>query len=594
MSISGIIKQANYTRFFFDAIGQIIGRIETEENGDAKAFDVYGNLVGMSSSGKTFNQRGEIVAQSDILSSLLVREERIMAKKIAKDYERNLNPPEGKYDLDEIEEIVKSKISDYSIEYLEAKGITWLGDLLLDIHMEDYDNWIGTQIFTQEQIENEEYVGDKWLKKFVGENQDKIEKWLLEDEKFMEWAVEKEVENFEALENDHGYTGTKKNMKSFKIADIINKINKRKNKIAEPVTQDYLSIGTEDLYSEDGPAEKTKTMKYYTPKPKGKFQLGERVDTPYGKGRIIRKQTDYTPYSYTVKITNPEVEDEDIVITEEKEMKKIVGHRISARKPKDIRFSAEARLEIWIDEYDLIDDSEIKKIRSNSSLSMAQKKSLAKERAEEIVKDKLSRLNIEGIEFEYNNLSIDKKMDRMNWEEILTPEDTEEENDDKKGFTLANIKKNEVIAINRPKSTGWIRDLWLAESYKVMELMIEKSPEFENEVENGEGKGLSLYEYYTTSRYELVEKPYRDGSISKGQVKDLLRDLLYEFNTELHTVYGLMPPNKYELSITEPFESEIEKDSYTEIKDNSAALPSSSSMKDISEEIRTKETRAIY
>ena len=77
----GFNKQGDYTRFFYDNVGQIIGRIEVAEDGNAFAYDTFGNLVGKSWEGKTFNAQGDIVAQSDILSSLLIREERVIAKK---------------------------------------------------------------------------------------------------------------------------------------------------------------------------------------------------------------------------------------------------------------------------------------------------------------------------------------------------------------------------------------------------------------------------------------------------------------------------------------------------------------------------------
>ena len=75
----GFNKQGDYTRYFYDNVGQIIGRIEVGEDGNAFAYDTFGNLVGKSWEGKTFNAQGDIVAQSDILPSLLVREERVTA-----------------------------------------------------------------------------------------------------------------------------------------------------------------------------------------------------------------------------------------------------------------------------------------------------------------------------------------------------------------------------------------------------------------------------------------------------------------------------------------------------------------------------------
>lgn len=72
-------KQASFTRMIYDSIGQVIGRIDTDDSGDGRCYNQIGNYMGSTFGGMTLNANGEIVAQSDVLSSLLFREERMIA-----------------------------------------------------------------------------------------------------------------------------------------------------------------------------------------------------------------------------------------------------------------------------------------------------------------------------------------------------------------------------------------------------------------------------------------------------------------------------------------------------------------------------------
>ncbi len=69
-------RKAEYTRMILDSLGQVIGRIETDDFGNGRCYNQIGNYLGSTLGGQTFNAIGEVVAQSDILSSLLFIEER--------------------------------------------------------------------------------------------------------------------------------------------------------------------------------------------------------------------------------------------------------------------------------------------------------------------------------------------------------------------------------------------------------------------------------------------------------------------------------------------------------------------------------------
>jgi hypothetical protein len=85
VTVADVLKIASFDRYFYDSLGQIIGRIETDDNGDSRAYDKSGNYVGQTSAGMTLNAAGELVAQSDVLSSLFVREERIVGSVCVED-----------------------------------------------------------------------------------------------------------------------------------------------------------------------------------------------------------------------------------------------------------------------------------------------------------------------------------------------------------------------------------------------------------------------------------------------------------------------------------------------------------------------------
>ena len=74
----GILKNGSYTRYLYSATGEILGRVDvSDDNGDSVAYSSIGEVVGYLRNGFTFDKSGTLLAQSDILSSLLVIERRV-------------------------------------------------------------------------------------------------------------------------------------------------------------------------------------------------------------------------------------------------------------------------------------------------------------------------------------------------------------------------------------------------------------------------------------------------------------------------------------------------------------------------------------
>lgn len=101
------------------------------------------------------------------------------------------------------------------------------------------------------------------------------------------------------------------------------------------------------------------------------------------------------------------------------------------------------------------------------------------------------------------------------------------------------------------KSVGWLRDKFLNKIEKIADVAAEVNDEFKKEREDGEGKGVSLMEYYTTGRYHGIEKPLSEDAITKSQAEKLMEDLVYQFKTELFAIYNISS-NKADDIVEEP------------------------------------------
>ena len=114
------------------------------------------------------------------------------------------------------------------------------------------------------------------------------------------------------------------------------------------------------------------------------------------------------------------------------------------------------------------------------------------------------------------------------------------------------------------QKVGWLRDQWVHTTGKILDALEEFSDMFKAERKEDSGPGMGLFNYYSTSRYEEVEKPLRDGAITKNQAKKLLEDLLYQFKLELYSTYGVKAVSKEEVEIKEEPKEEVEKESGAE------------------------------
>ena len=662
---------------------------------------LVGNYLGMTYDGKTFNQAGEIVAHSDILSSLLVREEKVMA--------------------------MKKKDSDI----------------------------IGDKVHLESTIKGKRGQEEEYTKRFDPE---------------------------------------------------------------------YFSLGVGDIYEEE---EEEKKEPYYVRKfiKERMYGIGDIVETPYGRGRVVRVPTEFGDI-YTVRMTKTDEPE----IVEEKDIKKIgssfeekvrtlseeakqsyetereivdyVVHKLkeeSADKGvfiepdtysietiikqhsgcrkgselQDIGFHVDITMEVWVDAFDIKHDDAIETIKKQN-ISLEEKITLGKDRTKELAQEQLNEFDRQAGKFGINIKEIsvgDLKLDRINWAEIFESEEIEgskkqaddnrefdverrtyygeEENappviEEKLGrFTLNNIekkfpsftedeltrideldldqythtgsegeatpekpshlytihrvnskiaritgweprprrkkkegamtrlrfklsdiyrpdvtrtewyelgkrdriespklllnypkrdlfdseieyqhavdiywkgyglpKKPEVVSMREAVNVGWLRDEWLKSIDKIMDALEEVRGSFKNERKDKTGPGVALFDYYNLSRYEEIERPLRDKAITKTQAKKLLEDLVYQFRMELFSTYDVRDMDVKELEKEEGFEIKEEDTEKVSVsiedvgyafgdtniypyKGTGGGMPSSSELTRMTEEIPTREVRAL-
>lgn len=77
VSMKDLYRCAGYMRYFYDNVGYLLGYIEVEDNGDSKVFDMKGQIIGYCMGGKTYDKNGFLVANSDVITSFLMTEERM-------------------------------------------------------------------------------------------------------------------------------------------------------------------------------------------------------------------------------------------------------------------------------------------------------------------------------------------------------------------------------------------------------------------------------------------------------------------------------------------------------------------------------------
>lgn len=158
---------------------------------------------------------------------------------------------------------------------------------------------------------------------------------------------------------------------------------------------------------------------------------------------------------------------------------------------------------------------------------------------------------------------------------------------------------------------GWLRDDWISKTNRILDALSEVSDTFKEERKDNIGPGMNLFNYYSTSRYEELERPLREEAITKSQAKKLLEDLIYQFKIELFAAYGITNTKKVDEIIEEPSkeipiepEKDVEKESvsmndavmYGEQyppKGTGAGMPSSSDMSRLDGEIPVREIRQL-
>ena len=371
-------KLSYYSSYYYDNIGQVIGSVEYDDVGNGRAYDALGRYMGETYSGRTYNSYGDLVAESDILTSLLVKEERVAMVSIKR--------------------------------------------------------------------------------KAIGPH-------------------------------------------------------------------DYYSIETEDV----GGLGEEPTKKYYEPKKKGKYELGDSVDTPYGQGRIVSKATEYKPYAYGVKISETDelemVEEQDITLIKSKAASRKI-RKYSARYM--VRFLSSPNLSIYIHDTDFEYDPEVEAIIKSDS-SFEDKVSTIKSVVNRIAYEKLTEALEDAVDITIEARGeLDLVDDSIDWEEFIE-EATRVESSNK-------VVSKRVVS---DKKVGWLRDLWLGGSKKILDALSEVSTLFAREMRDKNGKGLDLYNYYSSGRYEEIETPYSQGSITKDQAKSLVADLINQFKTELYALYDV-------------------------------------------------------
>ena len=133
---------------------------------------------------------------------------------------------------------------------------------------------------------------------------------------------------------------------------------------------------------------------------------------------------------------------------------------------------------------------------------------------------------------------------------------------------------------------GWLRDDWISKTNRILDALSEVSDVFKEERKDNIGPGMNLFNYYSTSRYEELERPLREEAITKSQAKKLLEDLISQFKIELFAAYGITNTKKVE-EIIEETPKEIEPEKEVEKESNTEEVGFSELMDIMDEDINT-------
>lgn len=625
------IKEGAFIRYFYDALGAIIGRIETDDNGDSTGYDSVGRMVGRTFNGQTFNDNGEIIAQQDILSSLLIKEEKKVALKF-KQAKSLYKDKYGDWDGDSLDAELRDNFEEYLKTWVEI-GRESVHDIIFedkDLYPKYMENM--KKKYTEEELETEKHINDKDMWEFITNNSENIaEDYINSNDAFREWAWDEisEADLYEAFKkvskiikkkdgyyvmSEKGknlggpYSSEEKAKKRLKMVEFFKHkegasedilwYNRNpydshnymqrldyiiygtpddqekawKDFLKEPPTSDnlmrivkeapekyrllaleeikhnrgrksykmadmydYYSITPESLgdASEDIP--EYKEVKELL-KTKGKFNLYDIVNTPMGRGRIVRKQVEDKPYSYTVRLTKSD----DSEVFEEKQLKKI-----SARLEKTWRVETDnAYIIVYIFENDLEDSDKIQEIIKDKSLSIEEKEQALKTEIVVLAEDKINSAKSKfGLEIRYTDIGLKSvyghELNLWNYINDRITELEEMDADQQESHKSSRRHKLNSSLQKAGAKVGWLRDRWITTTRKLMDVVAEVSDTFKIEQAQGSGRGIDLFKYYSSVRYEEVEAPLREDSITKTQADRLINDLLTQFKIELYDLYGI-------------------------------------------------------
>ncbi len=98
-----------------------------------------------------------------------------------------------KEDVSSLFKKIGSDMDEYREKFISVKmqeyGL-FLNDFILEEHFDDYMVWVKRN-FSPSEIEEEKYVEESAFRKFMFENEDLINNWLLKDAQFIEWAEDR-------------------------------------------------------------------------------------------------------------------------------------------------------------------------------------------------------------------------------------------------------------------------------------------------------------------------------------------------------------------------------------------------------------------
>lgn len=478
-------KKADFTRMIFDSVGQIIGRIETDDLGNARCYNQIGSYMGSTFGGQTLNANGEVVAQSDVLSSLLFREERIT----------------GSVGLDDLKTATQTdpftglslgrKLTDEEL----ARAIR------LDLEAElDAINLYSSHL---EATEHEE------AKKVLGH-------------------VIKEEKDHHAL-----FTG------------LINKLDPEQ---AEVKSDDYLEEVKEGSKKQAGGLEdfivnwdaskdfRVKALEYAELRPET-YDVTKWVDLPKHIQRYIYLKF-INVYTSAKKISKVVHKSDGWHVLSE-EGKNLGGpYKTKAEavtRLKQVEFykshkgalPSDRKIQLRADGFHVV---------STSGQHIAGPFKTKQEALRVMTKPRPTGSAPITLAHVIESITMNRETQQSYSLDSIVGCDDEEKPDQPISVEDLFPKHTKDSISKMGADTGWLTELWKRESKNVMDELAQQSSEFAEEYSTGH---VPLHEEYSTHDLKRVTVPYMEGSIDRDQAEKLLRDLMYQFRSKLYLDHGL-------------------------------------------------------